>query len=383
MKLEISQRGMADFDKGDWNRVSGVDYPFLRYEFLSALETQGCVGEQHGWIPQHMAAYDDQNQLTGLLPFYLKNNSYGEFVFDWSWADAYQRNGLPYYPKGLVSVPYTPAKGPRILTHTDCDEPETKKQLIELSTTFATEQHLSSLHFLFLEKADREQFNNEVWLQRSDIQFHWENRNYTNFDDFLSRLNSRKRKKIKRERRQVVEAGIDIQVVSGSDMTEEQWRIMHEFYCSTFDKKSGYPTFSLSFFQEISATMGSQIVLIFAYHESKAVAGAIFFRSNDTLYGRHWGCNEEFHSLHFEVCYYQGIEYCIQQGLQRFEPGAQGEHKISRGFLPMKTHSMHWIAHDDFRRAINRHLVQERHAINEYYSTLQKQSPYKTALDRQ
>jgi len=328
---------ITDIPRDDWNCVSGTGHPFLRHEFLSALETQGCVGEAHGWWPQHIAAYDDADTLVGIAPLYLKDNSYGEFVFDWAWAEAYQRAGLPYYPKLVSSIPYTPVTGSRLLVRPGSDYATVARALVGKALSLTTEKQASSLHWLFTNEADTSLLGNSGFMRRTSCHFHWHNDDYISFDDFLSRLSSRKRKKIRRERRHVREAGIKLSIVHGNEATDEQWQIMHALYCSTFRKKSGVPTLSLGFFQEISRTMGEQVVLVFAEHSGQTVAGAIMLRGDDALYGRHWGCREDFNSLHFEACYYQGIDYCIRNKLALFEPGAQGEHKISRGFLPVYT----------------------------------------------
>jgi len=372
---------ITDIPLDDWNRVSGTGHPFLRHEFLSALETQGCVGESHGWWPQHIAAYDDDDTLVGVAPLYLKNNSYGEFVFDWAWADAWQRAGIPYYPKLVSSIPYTPVTGSRLLVHPSGDREIVTRALIDRALSLTTETQASSLHWLFTSAADTASLCDAGFMRRSSCHFHWHNDAYTSFDDFLSRLSSRKRKKIRRERRHVQEAGIEISIVHGNEATDEQWQTMHALYCSTFRKKSGVPTLSLGFFQEISRTMGEQVVLVFATHDRQTVAGAIMLRGDDALYGRHWGCREEFNSLHFEACYYQGIDYCIQNKLALFEPGAQGEHKISRGFLPTYTWSAHWIVDEQFRMAIERYLLQEHELMVDYHDDLLQTSPYRKVND--
>jgi len=372
---------ITDIPLDDWNRVSGTGHPFLRHEFLSALETQGCVGESHGWWPQHIAAYDDDDTLVGVAPLYLKNNSYGEFVFDWAWADAWQRAGIPYYPKLVSSIPYTPVTGSRLLVHPSGDRATVTRALIDRALSLTTETQASSLHWLFTSAADTASLCDAGFMRRSSCHFHWHNDAYTSFDDFLSRLSSRKRKKIRRERRHVQEAGIEISIVHGNEATDEQWQTMHALYCSTFRKKSGVPTLSLGFFQEISRTMGEQVVLVFATHDRQTVAGAIMLRGDDALYGRHWGCREEFNSLHFEACYYQGIDYCIQNKLALFEPGAQGEHKISRGFLPTYTWSAHWIVDEQFRMAIERYLLQEHELMVDYHDDLLQTSPYRKVND--
>ncbi len=370
---------VRDIPLNDWNRVSGTGHPFLRHEFLSALETHGCVGDAHGWWPRHIVAYDTDGTLVGIAPLYLKNNSYGEFVFDWAWADAYHRAGLDYYPKLVSSIPYTPVTGPRLLVHAASDRATVSAALIDRALSLITEQQASSLHWLFTSEADTALLREAGFMRRSSCHFHWHNDSYSSFDDFLSRLNSRKRKKIRRERRHVREAGIEIHTVHGNEATAGQWQIMHAFYCSTFEKKSGVPTLSLGFFLEISRTMGEQVVLVFARLGQETVAGAIMLRGDDALYGRHWGCREEFNSLHFEACYYQGIDYCIRHKLALFEPGAQGEHKISRGFLPAYTWSAHWIVDERFRMAIERYLLQEHELMVDYHDDLLQTSPYRKA----
>jgi predicted N-acyltransferase len=375
MELQITP-SIDSLEADEWNQVAGTDHPFLRHEFLLALERHGAVGEQYGWLPRYLLARED-GRLVGAVPLYLKDNSYGEFVFDWSWAEAFHRHRLPYYPKGVVSIPYTPATGPRLLVHRDADRARVAPALIDLARALMEQEGLSSLHWLFTDAADTALLRARGFMPRLGCQFHWHNPGYRDFEDFLARLNSRKRKQLRRERRHVQEAGIELQILHGHEMNHEQWSVMHAFYRSTFEKKSGIPTLSQPFFEELGRTMGAQLVLVFAHHRGVAVAGAINFRSHDTLYGRHWGCREDFHSLHFEACYYQGIEYCIAQGLQYFEPGAQGEHKISRGFLPTTTWSTHWIRDEGFRSAIGDFLHREQRGMEDYMRTLAEQSPYR------
>jgi len=370
---------VRDIPLDEWNRVTGTGHPFLRHEFLSALEANGCVGDAHGWWPQHIVVYDTDDTLVGIAPLYLKNNSYGEFVFDWAWADAYHRAGVPYYPKLVSSIPYTPVTGARLLVHPASDQARVRQAIIDRALSMIPEQQASSLHWLFTSEADTSLLREAGFMRRSSCHFHWHNDHYTSFEDFLSRLSSRKRKKIRRERRHVREAGIEIRIVHGNEATAEQWQVMHAFYCSTFEKKSGVPTLSLAFFLEISRTMGEQVVLVFASQGQETVAGAIMLRGDDALYGRHWGCREEFNSLHFEACYYQGIDYCIENRLALFEPGAQGEHKISRGFLPVYTWSAHWIVDERFREAIERYLLQEHELMVDYHDDLLQTSPYRKA----
>jgi len=359
-----------------WNSLVDADNPFARHEFLIALERHQAVGDKFGWLPQYITAYENDT-LLGAVPMYLKDNSYGEFVFDWDWADAWHRSGLEYYPKLVVAIPYTPATGQRLLLRNSNDE-QTANALIEFATAHARSLNVSSLHWLFTNTTDTQRFREHSdYMLRLGCQFHWQNQNYNNFDDYLSHLTSKKRKLIKRERRQVRDQNIKLEVLHGNEISEEQWQIFHGFYCSTFDKKSGYATLSLDFFLEISRTLPGNIVLIMAKHRGDYVASAFNIRGENTLYGRHWGCSEDFHSLHFEACYYQGLEYCIEHGLQGFEPGAQGEHKISRGFLPAPTRSAHWIAHPQFRQAIDQFLQRETKAMQHYIDELSQHSPFK------
>ncbi len=376
MQLKILT-AIADVEAGQWNALAGTGNPFLRHEFLAALERNGCVGERHGWIPRHLAAIDERAQLLAAVPLYLKDNSYGEFVFDWAWADAYQRNGLNYYPKAVVAVPYTPATGPRLLIAAGADRQLLSAQLIQLAEQWCRDERLSSLHWLFTDPLDTQTLEQAGLMLRLGCQFHWRNRGYRDFEDYLDSFSSRKRKKVRRERRYVREQGIELRVVHGHQASDEQLQVMSEFYRTTFEKKWGYPTLNLAFFRDLAVSMGDQLVLFIAYKQRKIVAGAICLRSDDTLYGRHWGCYQDYHSLHFEACYYQGIDYCISHGLKTFEPGAQGEHKISRGFLPTPTWSAHWIAHQGFREIIARFLQQETGAMRDYMEELSGQSPFK------
>ncbi len=377
MELSI-HASLEDIPPEHWNALVDADNPFARHEFLIALERHQAVGKKFGWLPQYITAYEN-GALLGAAPMYLKDNSYGEFVFDWDWADAWHRSGLEYYPKLVVAIPYTPATGARLLLRKANDQ-TTATALIDFATAHARRLNVSSLHWLFTDATDTQRFRDHPdYMLRLGCQFHWQNQNYKDFDDYLSHLTSKKRKQIRRERRQVRDQHIELEVLHGNEISEEQWRIFHGFYCSTFDKKSGYATLCLDFFLEISRTMPANIVLVMAKHQGEYVAGAFNIRGEKTLYGRHWGCNEDFHSLHFEACYYQGLAYCITHGLQRFEPGAQGEHKISRGFLPTPTWSAHWIAHPQFRQAIDQFLQRETAGMRHYIEELSGHSPFKTA----
>ncbi|WP_455203555.1 GNAT family N-acetyltransferase [Kaarinaea lacus] len=371
---------LTKIDSKSWNLIAG-DNPFLRHEFLSALERHHCVGETHGWIPQHIVLHNQADELLGAVPLYLKDNSYGEFVFDWSWADAYYRHGKDYYPKLVVAVPYTPATGPRLLiaeNHLDGDRrKEITATLIDKALNHARSLSVSSLHWLFTTDEDNRDLEAANFMPRMGCQFHWYNQNYRDFDDFLAQLTSRKRKQINRERRQVQQAGIELRLLHGDEISEEQWHTFHRHYTSTFQRLGGYATLSLEFFQEIGRTMPKNVIVIMAYHDNKQVASAFCARGEQALYGRHWGCDESYAGLHFETCYYQGIDYCIKEGLRLFEPGAQGEHKISRGFLPTPTWSQHWIANATFRQAIKDFLEHETKGMKHYINSLEEHSPYK------
>ena len=378
MQIKVCHQ-LSELDALQWNALTDGDNPFVRYEFLQALEQHDCLGPKHGWLPHHLVCFDDTGvQLLAALPLYLKDNSYGEFVFDWGWADAYQRNGLEYYPKLVSCIPYTPAQGPRLLIHDDVKEPDTMAHsLLAAAIQLAQQQDCSSLHILFTEEEDTRHLREHGLLMRMGVQFHWHNRAYKDFDDYLSHFSSKKRKNIRQERRKVAESGIEIECLHGDDINEGQWQRIYHFYQVTFHKKSGYPSLSLAFFQAIAKQMPESLVVFMARHEGRYVAASICFRGDTGLYGRHWGCDEAFDSLHFELCYYQGLEYAIKHGLQLFEPGAQGEHKISRGFEPTRTWSGHWIAHPQFSQAIENHLQHETGGMEQYHQELTTHLPFK------
>lgn len=368
---------LHDINKNEWNKLAGESYPFTRYEFLAALENNGAVGKEFGWLTQFFLAYDD-NTLIGALPAYIKFNSYGEFVFDWAWADAYHRNNVPYYPKLVTSIPYTPATGPRLLIEDTDHYPVIADALITAALSFAKETKLSSYHCLFTNEKDTDFFESHPeFMMRLGCQFHWQNNHYESFEHYLEHLTSKKRKQIKRERRIVNEQNIEFEILNGHTATEQHWDTYHQFYKSTFDRKSGIATLSNDFFKEIAKTMPGNIVLVMAKHQGEYVASAFNLKGKKALYGRHWGCNENFDNLHFEACYYQGLDYCIKHGLELFEPGAQGEHKIARGFMPTKTWSAHWIADPGFKEAISNFLVHETGGMLHYIEELNQHSPFK------
>ncbi|MDD3519426.1 MAG: GNAT family N-acetyltransferase [Chromatiales bacterium] len=377
MTLTVSvHAAISEIDRAQWNALAGGD-PFLQYEFLSALETRQCLGRVNGWLPVHLAARNAAGELLGACPLYVKTNSYGEFVFDWGWEAAWRRAGLNYYPKLVCAIPYTPATGRRLLVAEGADAETVRAALVEQALALAQELKCSGVHWLFT--ADDE----TAWLEarglplRLGCQYHWRNRGYRDFEDFLDGFVSKKRKNLRQERRRVRDQGVELDVVHGHQADEALLATMHGFYVDTFEKHAGWATLTRDFFFEIAQTMGERLVLVVAKHGGRAVAGAINFRGDDTLYGRYWGCAADFHSLHFEACYYQGIDYCIREGLARYEPGAQGEHKISRGFLPTRTWSAHWIAEGGFVEPVKDFCQRERVAMQQRCDELHALSPFR------
>ena len=362
---------LKDIPAGSWNELAGDSNPFIQHDFLLALEQYQCL-QPYGWFPNYLLIKDN-DKLIGAAPAYIKTNSYGEFVFDWSWADAYQQAGKKYYPKLVIAIPFTPANGPRFLVHASADKNQIIQKLTEFSRHVAHELQLSTIHNLFLEKDITEQQKSSGFFQRIDCQYHWHNDNYENFNHFLSFLKKKKRKNIKQERRKVKESGIEIKRLNGEELSDDQWLRLYDFYRITFMKKSGSPTLTLKFFKAIK----HKVLAIVAFHDNEMVAGAICIKGKNTLYGRHWGCFENYDGLHFEVCYYQGIEYCIENSIQTFEPGAQGEHKISRGFMPTITWSSHWVEDEEFRPIIIAHCQRETEYMELHYKDMCANSPFK------
>ena len=361
----------------EWNAVAGNDYPFTRHEFLNALERTGCTDADSGWQPQHVLVKRGEC-LIAVMPLYLKSHSYGEYVFDWSWADAYRRYGKNYYPKLLGAIPFTPATGPRLCVADGEHSNAIAQQIIETLRERMTRTHISSLHILFPQPELRSALLQAGLSERIGVQYHWFNNNYSCFDDFLSTFNSRKRKNLRKERARIAEQGLELRILEGNGITPAHWQIFYRFYAMTYAKRSGHSGYlNETFFKTIGAQLSEKTVIALAYHSGEAVAGALYFRDSTTLYGRYWGCVREFEYLHFEACYYQGIEYCIRNGLQHFDPGAQGEHKIQRGFAPIKTFSYHWIADTAFRNAIDDFLQREQHAIEQHIETATALLPFK------
>jgi len=367
---------LRGIDAGAWDECAGSKNPFLQHAFLLALEESGCVGGSTTWRPQHLAVYRG-NRLVGAVPLYLKFDSYGEYVFDWAWAQAYQRAGMQYYPKLVAAIPFTPVSGKRFLVAPGENFTEIAGLLTDSALQHARKLNVSSLHWLFTSGQDTQLLEQHDHLRRTGYQFHWCNEGYESFDDFLVSFSSTKRKKIKRERRHVREAGVSLEIIEGEDMTDELWNRFYAFYRSTIECRGAIPYLNPGFFKQIGRTMADNIVLVLAKHDDKYVAGALNLKGDDTLFGRYWGSVGEFNSLHFETCYYRAIEYCIDKGLTRFEAGAQGEHKLSRGFLPSKTWSAHWLSHPEFTQAVAEFLNREHQGIEHYVNVLQSHSPFR------
>lgn len=369
-------RSIDELDAAQWNALNPGNNPFLRHEFLAALEHTRCVGPRTGWEPCYLTLTDPAG-LAAAVPAFRKSHSYGEFVFDFAWAQAYERVGQRYYPKLTVAVPFTPATGARLLVRPDLPVAATAVRLLEEVEQHAAEHSISSVHALFLDEASRSACESRGWLLRRDCQFHWTNRGYTSFDGYLETFTADKRKKARRERRRVAEAGIEFQTRLGPDLDERTLDAVYAFHRETFLRHGHEPYLTRAFFSEVARTLGEALMVKLAVRAGEPVAAAIFFFSPTALFGRYWGSADEFHSLHFETCYHQGIEFCIEQRIARFEPGTQGEHKVSRGFEPTITWSAHHIAHRQFRAAISEYLAREAHAVEAYASEVQSHVPYR------
>lgn len=377
--LRTAIHGSIDeIDPGQWNALASRGQPLLRHEFLAAMEHGRCVGDGTGWQPQ-IITLSDARGLAAAAPAYLKSDSFGEFVFDFAWADAYRRYGLEYYPKLTVAVPFTPAGGPRLLVRADLDERTTMIELLGALEAQAAEQNLSSVHALFLDEPARGACEAHGWLSRRDCQFHWINRGYASFEHYLQGFTAEKRKKAHRERRRVREAGIRFETRFGGELDANLLGCIYDFHRDTFLRHGHEPYLTLAFFAEICRTLGESLLVKIAYHGSDPVAAAIFFCCAETLYGRYWGSRGAYDSLHFETCYHQGIEFCIERGIARFEPGTQGEHKVSRGFEPRLTWSAHYIADERFGAAIRDYVGQEGGLIDDYAAQVRAHVPYRKA----
>lgn len=367
---------IEDVDARQWNALGGTETPFLRHEFLAALEHTGCIGPRTGWEPRYITLFD-KSGLAAAVPAFAKSHSYGEFVFDFGWAQAYTRLGRAYYPKLSIAVPFTPATGPRLLVRKDLDQQATAKSLLDATEAYAAQQSLSSAHALFLDEAGRAACERAGWLLRRDCQFHWTNRGYASFDAYLETFTAAKRKKARRERRRVAEAGITFDTRLGGDLDDRLLDRVYTFHRDTFLRHGHEPYLTRAFFSEVAGTIGDSLMVKIALHAGKPVAAAIFFRSDEALFGRYWGAAADYHSLHFEACYHQGVEYCIEHGIRRFEPGTQGEHKVARGFEPVLTWSAHYIADRRFRAAVDDYLDREGAAVDAYAAEVREHVPFR------
>lgn len=370
----ILSDNIESIGKSEWNTLCGLDYPFLRYEFLHALEQSGSVSKKSGWAPLHLSLKDGPHTIA-VMPMYIKQHSYGEYVFDWAWADAYAHHGYDYYPKLVTSIPFTPAYGPRIGTKRALEEivPAISQAIPQI----AKEIGASSWHGLFPEKELHTLLEKNGLMSRLGTQYHWFNKNYRDFEHFLEFFTSRKRKNLRKERQKVLNHSVELKVFTGTEISDALLHRFYHFYQITYLKRGRKGYLTPQFFTLLRDTMPEQLVLVIAEANNQAVAGALSLKSSDTLYGRYWGCLEEYDSLHFETCYYQGIEYCIREGLKRFDPGAQGEHKIQRGFEPIETWSAHWIKEPGFQAGINQFLEEEAESMKHQIEELRTWLPFR------
>lgn len=381
---------IKDISAADWNGCAnpGLAHPdcgiaidpFTSYAFLRALEESGSVVAQTGWAPYHLVLENDGKEMLGVVPMYLKSHSQGEYVFDHNWADAFHRAGGKYYPKLLISIPFTPAMGRRLLCRDVENYREIEHLLLAGCMQIAEKLAVSSLHITFAVKEQWDLMGELGLLQRTHKQFHWQNRGYHTFDEFLADLSSKKRKNIKRERKGAIENDIQIECLTGSDIKEEHWDAFHTFYVDTGNRKWGTPYLTRQFFSLIGQTMADNILLVMCKRIDRYIAGAINFIGSECLFGRNWGCIEDHRFLHFEVCYYQAIEFAIRHGLRRVEAGAQGPHKLARGYMPSHTYSAHWIANESFRGAVGNFLDQERRYVDEEIEYIEERSPFRNEL---
>jgi predicted N-acyltransferase len=365
----------------DWDRLAnppgGEFNPLVSHDFFRCLEESGCAVARTGWTPRHIVMEDDAQCITGIAPCYRKRHSQGEYVFDHGWADAYERAGGQYYPKLQVAVPFTPVSGPRLFAETE----ERRRELASGLIALCAQEQASSVHITFLPEDDWSALGGKLWLQRTDIQFQWMNDSYRSFDDFLASLSSQKRKNIRKERAAVAKAGITLRALTGGDIEERHWDAFHDFYMDTGARKWGTPYLNRTFFSLIGEAMPQNILLVIAERAGRMIAGALNFIGSDALYGRNWGAIEYHDSLHFETCYYQAIDFAIARGLSRVEAGAQGGHKLARGYLPRKTYSLHYLSHPGLQRAVANYLEAERRGVDEHQQALAAHSPFRQEQD--
>jgi uncharacterized protein len=369
-------RSIHGLNAGEWNALGARRNPFTRYEFLAALERTHCVGPGSGWEPRYLTLRDGGG-LAGAVAAYLKRHSFGEFVFDFAWAKGYERAGRRYYPKLTVAAPFTPATGPRLLVRADLDQEAIAARLLGALEQHAESHGLSGVHVLFPDEAARAACERRGWLLRRDCQFHWSNRGYGSFEDYLGTFTAEKRKKARRERRRVAEAGVRFETRLGGELDERLLDRIYELHRDTFLRHGHEPYLTRTFFSDAARNLADALMVKLALHGKEVVAAAIFFYCEEALFGRYWGAAADYHSLHFEACYHQGIEFCIERGIARFEPGTQGEHKVSRGFEPAITYSAHYITDPDFRTAIAHYLEREASVVDAYAHEVQAHVPYR------
>jgi len=370
---------LADVDAGAWNALVPADAIFARHEFLAAIERSGSVGTDTGWEPQHVLVESATGGLVGALPLYLKWDSFGEFVFDFSWAAAYERQGLAWYPKLVACTPFTPATGPHLLVHPAAPAEAVRAALLAGARACAAQTNASSLHLNFVTESERALLAGPEFLPRVDCQFHWRDEGYGDFEGFLASFTAEKRKKARRERRRVAEQGIRFETLDGAALADGRLDVVLGFYTDTFRRHGHEPYLNRRFFLDYARSSPARIMVKLALLREEPVGAAIFFQSDTTLYGRYWGASEACHSLHFETCYHQGIEHCLARGLVRFEPGTQGEHKLLRGFRPTRTWSLHEIREPRFAQAIARYLAGERDRVEQYIALVTGHLPYRHA----
>ena len=384
--MQVEQlSGIEHVDAADWHALEPSDFPFFDFEFLCALERSGSIGWASGWSPVYLVCKDEE-RILGALCLYIKTNSYGEYIFDWDWARAYRDHGLSYYPKLVAAVPFTPATGPKLLVRPDIgsdigletNRAAVTRSLLDAAQRLAEEHRVSSSHALFLPERELDEFAERGFAVRHSLQFHWRNRGYRTFSSYLEALGGKRRRQIARERRQLGGENLTIERLTGEDLGSEHAAAMYRLYLGTLDKKWGVPYLNEAFFSEVFRTMSDRILLVIACDGAgRPVAGALNFYKGRSLYGRYWGTSLRQRNLHFELCYYQTIEFAIEQRLELFEAGAQGEHKLARGFLPSLTYSAHAIHHQEFRLAIERYIAEEKELLAEAMAAYTRRNPYK------
>ncbi len=370
---------LEDLGAGAWDACAGRDNPFVSHAFLTLLEKSGSATAEAGWLPQHLVLEDGAGGILGAAPMYLKSDSYGEYVFDHGWAAALEQAGGRYYPKLQVAVPFTPVTGPRLLVKPGLGAMarNVERELMKGLEQVAQRLGVSSVHVTFLPEAQWRRLGEAGWLLRTGYQFHWENRGYRTFEEFLAALSSRKRKSIRRERRAAEASGLTVRVLAGAEISERHWDAFFRFYHSTSDRKWGWPYLTRAFFSGLSAAMPERVVLMLAERDAQPVVGALNLLGSDTLFGRYWGCLGQYHFLHFELCYYRAIDFAIANRLARVEAGAQGPHKIQRGYLPTRTYSAHWIRHPGLASAVGDFLARERTEVEADMRALEGHSPFR------